>query len=475
MKRTNNIDPEVTYKKALNGLALLLIALIMLSSKKIMAQTVTVSSLTDLQTAVNKAKPGDEITVADGIYTTTADILVSAAGTAAKPITITAQHAGKAEITGAGGFSLVKPAAYIVISGFKFTHKASKAKTGIGTSFCRFTQNVFETPGDGEDLTIAGSDQEVDHNTFQNKNAMGRFIAIRGEGKQIAERLHIHHNYFNNAVSQGGKNGAEAFQFGLSGFSLSSSNSIVECNLFERCAGENELISVKASAVILRYNTIRDCPAQFTLRHGNKCQVYGNYFFNTPGLRIFGDDHLIYSNYFENCSDAITVGNGDGEVADGALLTAHDRPDRVLIAFNTLIDNKNNIIQSGRKDGMGATHVTIANNIIQGGGAAATISGPFTDGVWSGNILFKVKDAGNIPAEGYTMADPKLVKDKSDTYHIQAGSPALDHAIGSYPGVKSDMDGQERTGTLDAGADERSNAQVTTHALKPGEVGFGVK
>ena len=38
--------------------------------------------------------------------------------------------------------------------------------------------NIFETPGDGEDLTIAGNDNEVDHNTFQNKNAMGRFLAI---------------------------------------------------------------------------------------------------------------------------------------------------------------------------------------------------------------------------------------------------------------------------------------------------------
>src|SRR5678809_1793111 len=123
---------------------------------------------------------------------------------------------------------------------------------------------------------------------------------------------------FKSHTDQGGKNGAEAFQFGLSGFSLSSSNSIVEYNLFEDCAGENELISVKASAVTLRYNTTRNCPAQFTLRHGNKCLVYGNYFINTPGLRIFGDDHVVYSNYFENCSPAINIGNGDGEVADGA-------------------------------------------------------------------------------------------------------------------------------------------------------------
>lgn len=454
---------------------MLLVFVMMLSVSGIYASSITVNSIPDLQSAINKASPADVIILADGIYTATNDITISSRGTQAQPITISAQHPGKAEINGKGGFSLIKPAAYIIISGFKFTHQASKAKMGIGTSFCRFTQNIFETPGDGEDLTIAGNDEEVDHNTFQNKNAMGRFIAIRGEGKQIAQRLHIHHNYFNNAVSQGGKNGAEAFQFGLSGFSLSSSNSVVEYNLFERCAGENELISVKASAVTLRYNTIRDCPAQFTLRHGNKSQVYGNYFFNTPGLRIFGDDHLVYSNYFEKCSDAIVIGNGDGEVADGAQLTAHDRPDRVLIAFNTLVNNKNNIVQTGRKNGMGATYVTIADNIIQGGGEAANLSGPFTDGQWLGNMIFNVKGAGNMPADGYTMVDPKLLKPASGVYHLQLGSPAIDHAKGSYPAIKFDMDGQMRKGIYDVGADEVSDDTATVHALNPSEVGFGSK
>ena len=264
----------------------ILVVFILFSANNLLASDIIVNSVAGLQSAIDKAAPGTVIKLADGVYKTSEDITISAKGTSGLPITIMALHRDKSEITGTGGFSLKKPAAYIIISGFRFTHLASKAKTGTGTSYCRFTQNIFETPGDGEDLTVAGSDQEIDHNTFQNKNAMGRFIAIRGEGKQIAERLHIHHNYFNNAISQGGKNGAEAFQFGLSGFSLSSSNSVVEYNLFEHCAGENELISVKASAVTLRYNTIRNCPAQFTLRHGNKSLVYGNYFFNTPGLRI---------------------------------------------------------------------------------------------------------------------------------------------------------------------------------------------
>jgi len=280
---------------------------ISISTGALLANTITVSSVAALQNAINEAKPGDIILLKNGLYTTTTDILISKAGTKAQPITIAAETAGGAEIAGAGGFELVSPAAYVVIRGFKFTHAASKARSAPGTSFCEWTHNIFETPGTGDYLTVAGNDHQVDYNTFQNKDSLGKFIAIRGEGSQIAERLWIHHNYFKIQKNQQNRNGAEAFQFGLSGFSLSSSNSIVEYNLFEDCAGENELISVKASRVTLRYNTIRNCPAQFTLRHGNFNQVYGNYFINTPGLRIFGDDHVIYSNHFENCSLAINV------------------------------------------------------------------------------------------------------------------------------------------------------------------------
>lgn len=401
----------------------------------VFANNIKVTSIPALQSAINNAKAGDVIVLANGVYTTTEDITVLRKGNKEHPIVICAETIGNAEIAGNGGFNLGSGAEYITIKGFKFTHKSSKAKTAGGSSFCRWTQNVFENTGDGEDLTIAGSDHEIDHNTFQNKNAMGRFLAIRGTGKQIAEKLNIHHNYFNNFASQGGKNGAEALQFGLSGFSLSTSNSVVAYNLFEQCAGENELISVKASGVTLCYNTIRNCPAQFTLRHGNKSMVYGNYFVNTPGLRIFGDDHFIVGNYFENCKPAITIGNGDGEVADGAQLTAHDRPDRIAIANNTLVNNAENYVMTPRTNGMGATYITFSNNIIQGGGQAAKITGPYPNAKWAGNILFNVKDAGDIPTEGYTQADPKLTK-TAGGYYIPAGNKLY------YPMVKVTANGK---------------------------------
>ncbi|MBO9204125.1 MULTISPECIES: chondroitinase-B domain-containing protein [Niastella] len=452
-------------------ISIYLLLVLLCAVPTIHAATVTVSSLSALQTAINNAAPGDIIILANGVYTASTDITISKQGTAASPITIQAQTTGGAEINGTAGINIVSPAKYIIIKGFKFTFNASQATMASGTSFIRWTRNIFQNPGEGEDLLLNGNDHEVDYNTFQHKDALGRFIAVRGSGSQIAQRLHIHHNYFFDQQPQSG-NGAETVQFGLSGYSLSSSNSIFEYNLFEECDGENELLSVKSSAVTVRYNTIRNCPAQFTLRHGNHCLVYGNYFINTPGIRIFGDDHIIFSNHFENCSPAINIGNGDGEVADGDALTVHDRPDRTVIVFNTLVNNTTNYTQSGRTNGLGATNTTFSNNIIQGGGPAASIAGPYTGAVWSNNIVYQANGAGSMPSGSYTVVNPLLARDATGTFHLQAGSPAIDAATGTYSAVTVDMDGQSRSGTKDIGADEVGTGPVIAQILSTSMVGY---
>lgn len=438
------------------------------------AATITVASLPELQKAIDQALAGDVILLKDGVYTSTDNIVIKCIGTAAKPITIAAQTIGAAEITGTGGIVIQKPAAYVIIRGFKLSNAANKNEIGAGSSFCQFTRNIFESTGEGNYLSVVGNDHQIDHNTFQHKNSLGKFIGVRGTGKQIAERLWIHHNYFYDFAPQTG-NGAEAVQYGLSGFSLSSTNSIFEYNLFEDCHGENELLSVKASALTVRYNTVRNCKAHITLRHGNFNKVYGNYFINTPGLRIFGDDHIIYSNYFEHCNPAINIGNGGAEVADGAPLTSHDRPDRVLIAFNTLVNNKKNIVLNPRTPiGLGATYITIANNLIQGGEEAAAINGPFVNPKWEGNVIYKVKGPGNIPEGAYKTLDPKLKLNSTGTYHLEGANAGVNVA-GAYPLITVDMDGQHRKEPLQAGADQISNDPVVTRILTPELVGYKAK
>lgn len=457
MKKTS------TNSLSLNRRALFLL-LSLMSVLQGFAATINVSSLSALQTAINNANAGDVIILANGVYTTTANITITKQGTAAMPITIQAQSILGAEINGSYGFTVNSPAKYIIIKGFKFTHASSKVAMASGTSFIRFTQNLFQTTGDGDYLSINGNDQQVDYNTFQNKNSLGKFIIVRGTGSQIAQRLWIHHNYFYNQDPQSG-NGNETIQFGLSGYSMSNTNSIFEHNLFEECEGENELLSVKASELTIRFNTIRNCPAQLTLRHGNRCLVYGNYFLNTPGIRIFGDDHKIYSNHFESCNPAINMGNGDGEVADGDALTVHDRPDRNFVVYNTLVNNTTNYTQSGRTNGLGSTVTTFANNIIQGGAAAASISGSYTSSTWSNNILYQTTGAGSMPSGGYTTANPLLARDATGSFHLQTGSPAINAGTGSYSWANTDMDGQTRTGTFDIGADEVSAATVNARIL----------
>jgi chondroitinase B-like protein len=456
-------------KRSLIILRSCLVLASMMSAATASAATYEVNTIQDLQARINTAVAGDIIIVHNGVYTTSAAITVNRQGTEADPIRIVAQTIGGVEITGAQGFNITSPAANIVIEGFLFTHTSGRIQIRSGATHIQFTRNFFECTGEGAYLTIAGDDTQINLNEFRNKSTLGNMIDVRGSGSQIARRVWIHHNYFHDFTSPGG-NGAETIRFGLSGLSLSDGFGLIEHNLFERCTGENELISNKSSSNTYRYNTIVDSPGgELTLRHGNACLVYANYFRNSAGMRIFGDRHQVFSNYFES-TIGINIGNGDGEVADGAALTSHDRPDDCVIAFNTLVNNTRNYFMTGRTNGLGATKILFANNIIQGGGAAAGVSGPYPDSSWSGNITWKTQGAGNMPVGTYEVVDPLLVQKAKGVFRPQRGSPAIDSALGDFPAVTFDMDGQPRVGPKDRGADEDSAERVIAELMTPGDL-----
>lgn len=431
------------------------------------AATHTASSVAELQSALKTLAAGDTLTVKNGSYEIPATLVLTAAGTAAAPITIAAESVGGVTLTGKGGFKFASPAAYITVRGFIFAHAAGQTAITTGTHHCRITRCVFECTGEGVYLGVSGDDAQVDRNEFRNKKTLGNMISVTGAGSQVARRLWVHHNYFHDFENAKG-NGAETIRFGLSGLSMSNGEGIVEHNLFVRCVGENELISNKSCGSIYRYNTLLDSPgAQLTLRHGNDCKVYGNIFRGTDGLRIFGDRHQVFSNYLEGNTRGINLGNGDGEVADGAKLTCHDRPDNCVITFNTLIDNKISYQMDGRKDGMGATHTTFANNLIKGGEKVAAIGGPNPDAIWTGNVVWQAGPTGDLPADSFTATDPAL---KRDAAGLQRPAQKLP-ATGVFPVATVDMDGQPRPRERTVGADEPSSAPVIARLLSPAEVG----
>jgi hypothetical protein len=111
-----------------------------------------------------------------------------------------------------------------------------------------------------------------------------------------------------------------------------------------------------------------------------------------------------------------------------------------------------------------------ANNIVQGGGAGASLSGPYTVGVWNGNILWQTEGAGDMPPGTFDEIDPLLVARAKGVFRPRRESPAIDSAAGDYPEVIVDMDGQPRGELKDRGADEASSAPVVGKLLTPGEL-----
>ena len=373
-------------------------------------QTTTVDTLAALQARLDAAGPGDVLELKDGVYTATAPVVVRSRGVATKPIRIAAATPQGVTLTGSDGFDVTGGAAYVEIDGFVFTHQSGKTQVRSGATHIRFTHNVFEQQGDGAYLTIAGDDTEIDRNEFRNKRTLGNMIDVRGAGSQVAQRVRIHDNYFHDFSSPGpGTNGAETIRFGLSGLSMSRGFGVIERNLFVRCVGENEMLSIKSGSNVIRDNTLLDSPgAQLTLRHGNENIVRRNYLRGTDGIRIFGDRNRVAENYLERNTGAIQIGNGDGEVADGAALTSHDRPDDTEITSNVLVNNSRNIFMSGRAKGLGATGTTIAQNLIQGGGVAAAIDGPFTGAIWRDNVVWQTRGPGAMPAGSYREQRPAI-------------------------------------------------------------------
>jgi len=410
-----------------------------LAATHLAAATYTVDSLSALQNRIASAKPGDTITVKNGAYSANADITISCAGKDKQPVTIAAETVGGVEIGGEHGF-MVKNAAYVVITGFKFTHAAGRQTIDPSSSHIRYTRNTFLCPGKGYSLGVRGDDCEVDHNEFANREREGNMIDVAGRAPQVARRLWIHHNYFHDVRPSKVKdegNGLEIIRFGLSGLSMSKGNGIVEYNLFVRCSGENETISNKSCANTYRYNTFLDAPGgELSVRHGNDCLVYANYMRNTHGIRICGDRHKIFSNYLEKNGIGIHIANGDGIVGDGdggSKLTSHDRPDYVVIASNILDGNKISFHMAGRKNGLGATHITFANNVILDGGEAVDINGPYPDPVWLANIVWGAAATNKLPATGFQKTDPKLTRNANGILVPAADSPML--ANNKIPGV----------------------------------------
>lgn len=442
------------------------------------AADIPVATLAQLQSAINSAAPGDRIVVADGTYTVPSGSAINISGkngTAAAQITIVSKTRGGAVLRGERGFVL-SDSSNITLSGFSF-RQSTTMEIPADCSAIRLTRNDFQLAdtGDAYWLVVRADDSKIDRNHFHNKTTAGIFIVVDGTGKTaMAQNLHIFRNHFSDH-SFTGANGGEPIRLGVSGRALSDANAVVEYNLFERCDGDPEAISVKSSKNTIRYNTIRDSRGGIVLRHGNRSVVEGNHLIDgIDGVRVYGNDHRIVNNYLSGLSGrALVIGSGttrdhnSGETPDER--TGNDACDRAVIVHNSLINNTGSL--SGETRAYEPRDVTVADNLLVGDAGSLVAMGATTGFTWQSNLLWGAAADGNIPAGGFTRADPLLSRGADGVLRLSSGSPAIGAATLAGAAVSDDIDGDQRGSVRDIGADEYATAPALRHPLTAADVG----
>lgn len=462
----------------------------------------TVSNATELRNVCigTNLNPGDIVEVLDGSYNS-GSITVESSGTVNNPIIIRSKNIGGAILTGDTDFTF-EQCEYIQLEGFDFQ---SSSYTAVKLEACnniRITRNFFhltETAGqNGKWILIGGiwndpnapsHHNRIDHNLFENKHENGNFITIDGQQDpvyQVSQYDLIDHNHFKN-IGPRAVNEKESIRIGLSDLSLSSGHTVVEYNLFEDCDGDPEIISVKSCDDTIRYNTFRRSQGTLSLRSGNRSTVAGNYFFGegkqgTGGIRIYGNDHQIYNNYFQdltgsNWDAAITLTNGDYDGEHSGGLTSHWRIKRANICFNTLVNNAHNIeigFTNNGNYGLAPRDVYLSNNLVVGSeNQLINIMTSPVNMTWLSNIMYPDSNATlgitAHPSE-ILVVDPQLIYSDS-LWRLQSSSPAVDSAKGNYNFVNIDVDGQNRDQYKDIGADEYSSSSIVNYPLTANDVG----
>ena len=406
------------------------------------------------------AQPGDTLIMREGVWHD-ADILFSGNGTESAPITLRAEIPGEVLLTGtsrlriAGNFLVVDGLKFVsgyVVSGdvIAFRNSSSSVANNCRVSNCAI---IDYNPDDPEDdtkwVSLYGFSNRVDNCYFKGKNNVGSTLVVWVDSQPDKPNYHrIEGNYFGPRIPLG-LNGAETIRIGTSEVSMNLSRTTVERNYFEQCNGEAEIVSSKSCENVFRHNTFVECEGALTLRHGNRCVVEGNYFFGnlkpqTGGVRIIGEDHQVFNNYF-----ADLTGNGSRfalSISQGLTnspLSGYFQVKRALVAFNTFANCQYNIVVGLASTLSGTTNVTtlppvdciVANNIVRASTNATKLVDQRIEPVnmlWQGNIMF---GAGlGIPSNsGIRELNPNLEFAPDGLWRPAPGSPALGTAAGSYP------------------------------------------
>ncbi|UCD37261.1 MAG: T9SS type A sorting domain-containing protein [Fidelibacterota bacterium] len=452
-----------------------------------------VSTPEEIESVLPGVQPGDTLTMTNKVWMD-AEIIFRADGTEEQPILLRSQTPGQVVLSGTSYLKIAGE--YLVVDGLYFKEGNTNQKAviefrdGAGTyaHHSRLTNtaivNYYVTP-EYKWISIYGTHNRVDHCYLRGKTTNGTTLVVWLDYNGGQPNYHlIDHNYFAYRPPLG-ENGGETIRVGTSDYSLTDSYTTVEYNYFERCNGEVEIISSKSCFNVYRYNTFYECEGALTLRHGNDCTVEGNFFIGnnksmTGGVRIIGERHKVYNNYFQDLAgtgNRAAISLMDGNVTNTTdSLNQYFQVKDPLVAFNTLVNCSQSIILGLGYGDRGRTlpplRPVFANNVVFSdlGYYLITVEDSPQDPLWEGNIMYG-SPLGITPPSGIDQSDPSLSLSEDKLWRPSMESILIDSAVGAYPLVTSDMDGQPRDTLKDIGADERSAEPITRRPLTPEDVG----
>lgn len=263
--------------------------------------------------ALESAAPGDTIIVRDGSYS---DVNLSwqGRGSAEQPIVVMSQSPLGVQISGRSHLSIYGEG--LEVNSFDFTHcSADKGaiiefRSGDSlASHCRLTQSVMDSCNPARrDISYSyihlyGRDNRVDHCSLLGKKNLGVTLIVMLNYDGCDDNHHsIDHNWFGPRPVYG-SNGAETIRVGTSQQCMQPSRTQIHDNLFDRCNGEVEVVSIKSCDNVISDNTFYECQGVLALRHGDRNRAEGNLFIghsirNTGGIRIVGEDQVVRGNKF---------------------------------------------------------------------------------------------------------------------------------------------------------------------------------
>jgi poly(beta-D-mannuronate) lyase len=465
--------------------------LLVLSVISLQAAEYRISTPAALTSALNAVQPGDTITILKGTYTNW-DIEFTANGTSSAKIYLRADSIGGVILTGTSSLSI--GGQYLVVDGLTFTNGyiASgnviefRNPSAVGSSYCRLTNTSIvdysnpDTTIDSKWISLYGYHNRVDHCYLKGKKNLGTTLVVWLDANPNYHQ--IDSNYFGYRPVLG-MNGGETIRVGTSDWSQYDSYTTVEYNLFEQCNGEIETVSNKSCGNIYRYNTFVSCQGTLTLRHGNRCSVYGNFFFanhasNSGGIRIIGEDHLVYNNYISGTSgssvkSALTIMNG---IPDSPL-SGYYQVKRAVVTFNTLVDNVNNFNIGAYGDTTATLpplDCTIGNNIIYGTTSPLVrFNTQPVNMTWRGNIIYGATTGFTTFPDSNNNVNPNLAAaDANGVRHLSSSSTAaINKSLGTYNYVTTDIDGETRDANKDIGSDEYSTSSPIIKPITTSDVG----